>query len=166
MASGLFIDPMVLLRAAPLVSSTCTLLFARDQDFFLRIFNDIEQRKLSKSILTPYFTLFFNRGVYCVLLFIGTSTSTGIANVFTQPEALHRSSSFWWYVAGAALSTSHLLYAPAIAPSIGRLMQPKPDTDENDTLDEWLSVNKTRGWTVDLGAWLAFTVAVAKTLHV
>ena len=40
MASGAFFDSKTLLLAGPLVSSTCTLLFARDQDFFLSLLTD------------------------------------------------------------------------------------------------------------------------------
>ncbi|KXH33022.1 hypothetical protein CSIM01_05157 [Colletotrichum simmondsii] len=167
MASGQFFDPLVALRVAPLVSSTCTLLFAWDQHFFLSLFNDTsELRKKSAPMLKPYFNTFFSRGVFFVLGFIAVSTSTGIANLYTQPAALRSQGTYWWYAAGAAMSAGHLLYVPAVAPHVKALAEAKDDDDVNGILDEWLKANWLRMVTVDLGAWLAFGVGALSTLRV
>ena len=166
MASGRLFDPLVALRIAPLVSSTCTLLFARDQQFFLGILNHTEIRKQSKPLLSSYFKIFFRSGVVFVLGCLIASTATGIANIYTQRADLEVKDSFWWYTAGAALAASHLVYVPMISPSIQALREPRSNTDVNKSLDEWLSINLLRTVTVDLGAFLAFFVAVAKTLRV
>ncbi|KXH47141.1 hypothetical protein CSAL01_08550 [Colletotrichum salicis] len=166
MASGQFFDPLVALRVAPLVSSTCTLLFAWDQHFFLSLFNDTpELRKKSAPMLKPYFNNFFSRGVFIVLGFIAVSTSTGIANLFNQPAALRSQSTFRWYAAGTAMSAGHLLFVPAVAPHVKDLAEAKDDDDVNRILDKWLNANWLRMVTVDVGAWISFSVATLSTLR-
>ncbi|GKT44369.1 uncharacterized protein ColSpa_04550 [Colletotrichum spaethianum] len=167
MASRLFFDPMVALRVAPLVSSSGTLLFAWAQHFFLGLFNDnTEARKKSAPLLKPYFDTFFRRGVWVVLGFVAVSVSTAAANLYKQPEALQNKGTFWWYAAGATLSAGHLAYAPLVAPHVKALVEAEAEDDVNGILDDWLSVNWWRMVTVDVGAWLAFGVAVATTLSV
>jgi len=167
MASGLIFDPLVVLRAAPLVSSTCSLLYAWDQHFFLSILNRPENRKLSKPLLPSYFNTFFHKGVWIVLGCLAVTSSTSVANLYTQRSVLRARDSFWWYVGGAALSIGHLLFVPLIAPSVQRTVEAKPDSepDANASLDDWLSINFVRMVTVDLAAWLAVGVAVVKTLR-
>ncbi|KAI0594413.1 hypothetical protein F4775DRAFT_574130 [Biscogniauxia sp. FL1348] len=166
MASGLFFDPMVALRAAPLVSSTCTLLYAWDQHLFLSLLNARQVREHSRPLLPPYFKTFFRKGLPMVLGFLTVTTSTAVANLYTQRAALQARGSLWWYTAGAALAVSHLGFVPFVAPSVQALMEASSEDDTNKTLDEWLSVNMVRSLTVDLGAWIAVAVAVVKTLRV
>ncbi|KAK2040428.1 hypothetical protein LZ31DRAFT_474555 [Colletotrichum somersetense] len=167
MASRLFFDPMVALRVAPLVSSTCTLLYARDQHFFLGLFNrTAENRMKSAPMLKSYFGDFFRRGVGFVLGVIAISVTTATANLYIQPEALRRTGASWWYALGAAMSAGHLAYVPFVAPRVKALMEAEGEEDVNGILDSWLGVNWWRTVTVDFGAWLAFGVAVATSLHI
>ncbi|KAK4109000.1 hypothetical protein N656DRAFT_783665 [Canariomyces notabilis] len=171
-------DPVVALRAAPLVSSTCTLLYAWDQDFFLGLLNRPENhRARSRALLPPYFRTFFRRGVGFVVGCLAVTTWSSVANLYVRRPALHARQSFWWYVAGAALSSGHLLFVPVIAPSIKAIWDAdagKPETaegtngagiDANAALDEWLVINKIRSLTVDLAAWVTCVVAVTRTLE-
>lgn len=164
MASGLFFDPLVALRAAPLVSSTCTLLYAWDQHLFLSTLNRPETRKLSGPVVSPYFKVLFRRAIYQVLGFLAVTASTSIANLYSQRPLLNGRGSASWYKAGAILSASHILFVPIIANSVKSLVEDTHEDDSNGTLDRWLSINAIRGLTVDLGAWLACVVAVGKTL--
>ncbi|SPN98658.1 related to integral membrane protein [Cephalotrichum gorgonifer] len=164
MASRLFFDPVVALRTAPLVSSTCTLFYAFSQDFFLRIFNHADLRKENKSAVSPYFKIFFCRGLPIVLSLLSATTSTTVANLYTQPSSLRNKGAYSWYMAAAIFSASHILFVPFVPGSVKRLVENEKDTDANDTLDEWLSVNALRGLTVDLVAWVACVVAVGKSL--
>lgn len=163
MASKLFFDPVVALRAAPLVSSTCTFLYAWDQHLFLSNFNLPETRALSKPVISPYFKAFFRRAIWQVLGFITVTASTSVLNLYTGRPSLDARGSAWWYTAGAVLSTSHLFFAPLIAPNVQGLVEETKE-DINDMLDKWLSINAVRSLTVDLAAWAACVVAVGKTL--
>lgn len=165
MASGRFFDPLVALRTAPLISATCSLVFAKDEEFFLSIFSRPENRELSKPLLPSYFSTFFNNGLIFVLSALVVTTGTSIANLYTRPWALQAHGSYPWYVAGAVLSASHLLFVPSIAPSCKTLAEAKPDDDNHATLDEWRNINWIRGITADLGAWATLVVAVFKTLE-
>jgi hypothetical protein len=166
MASRLFFDPLVALRTAPLVSATCTLLYARDQDFFLRIFNEPENRPKSRALLPSYWQSFFRRGIYVVVGCLAATFWSSIGNLCIHRQVLHAKQSFWWYVAGAGLSVGHLLFVPAVAPSVKAIWDADEEgMDANAALDEWLSVNRIRMWTVDLAAWAACAVAVTKTLE-
>lgn len=168
MASGLIFDPLTALRAAPLISSTCTLLYAWDQHFFLSMLNcpSREIRPKATPVLQPYYVLFFRRGLPIVLTFILASAASAVANLRVRPDDLRAKGSFAWYAAGAALSAAHLAYVPWIAPSVQTLFEADPEeTDLHETLDGWLALNWRRMVTVDLGAWVAFAVAVAGTLR-
>ncbi|KAJ9143175.1 hypothetical protein NKR19_g7008 [Coniochaeta hoffmannii] len=166
MASYLFFDPLVALRAAPLVSSTCTLLYARDQQFFLGLLNRPDTRRHSKGLLPPFFRTFFREGVAFVVAMLAATTWGSVANLYVRRAGLRARGAFWWYVAGAVLSSSHLLFIPGVAPSIKRISDAKGEEGEdvNGDLDEWLGVNKVRMLTVDLAAWVACVVAVGKSL--
>ena len=163
MASGLFFDPLVALRAAPLVSSTCTLLYAWDQHLFLSNFNLPETRVQSKPVISPYFKAFFRRAIWQVLGFITVTASTSVLNLYTARPSLKSHGSASWYTAGAVLSVGHLLFVPIIAPKVQGLVEYTKE-DSNDVLDRWLSINAIRSLTVDLAAWVACVVAVGKTL--
>lgn len=163
MASKLFFDPLVALRAAPLVSSTCTLLYAWDQHHFLSILNHPDIRKLSQPLVSPYFKISFQRAVFQVVGFLAVTASTSVFNLYTGRPSLNAHGSASWYIAGAILSAGHLLFVPIIAPSVKGLVEDKHEKDSNNTLYKWLSINAIRGLTVDLAAWMACAVAVGKT---
>lgn len=82
MASNLFFDPLVALRATPLVSTTCTLLFAYEQHFFLSLFNRPQTRSKTRRFLTAYFTMFFAEGVVQVLGFLGVTAVSSLTNLY------------------------------------------------------------------------------------
>ena len=168
MASGLFFDPLVALRALPLVSSTCTLLYARDQHFFLGTLHRPDLRTKSRPLVSPYFAATFYRGVTFVVGLLAVTTWSSVANLYVHRPALHARQSFRWYVASAVLSASHLLFVPWIANSCKNLVFPNPDREGDDAaqaLDEWLWINWARMLTVDFAAWAVTAVAVTKTLR-
>ncbi|KAL2104999.1 hypothetical protein VUR80DRAFT_9180 [Thermomyces stellatus] len=165
MASRLFFDPLVALRTAPLVSSTCTLLFAWDQHLFLSNLNLPDTRALSKPVVRPYFRCLFRRSIAQVLGFVAVTAAASAANLRAHRPSLSARGSAPWYAAGALLAAGHLLFVPIIAPRVRALVQ-DAEVDPNDVLDKWLSVHAVRSLTVDLAAWVACAVAVGKTFVV
>ncbi|KAF4917616.1 hypothetical protein CGCVW01_v009689 [Colletotrichum viniferum] len=153
------------LLLAPLLSSTCTLLYAHEQHFFLSLFNHATARAHSKPLINPYYKEFFSRGLPIVLGFLAVSAGTALANLRVNQTLLQTKGTFWWYAAGAGLSLGHLAYVPLIAPHVQTLVDGKEGENLNDALDKWLVVNWRRMLTVDLGAWVAFGVAVLGTLE-
>lgn len=170
MASGLFFDPLVALCSAPLVSTTCTLLFAYEQHFFISLFNRPQTHPHSKGLLPSYFTLCFDEAIVQVFGFLGLTAATSFTNLYWDRNGsltLDECGSFWWYAAVAGFSFGHLLYAPLI---VGPVLTIKGDReiqkgrDVNGVLGDWLRVNRLRMLTVDLAAWVAAVIAVGKTL--
>lgn len=155
-----------MLRAAPLVTATCTLLYASDQDFFLGILNCPENRTHSRLLLPSYFNTFFHRGVLFVAGSLAVTTWSSIANLYVRRPALVAKHALWWYAATAVLSISHLLFVPVIAPSVKAILDAeKEPIDANASLDKWLSINRIRMMTVDFAAWVTCVVAVTRTLE-
>ncbi|PWY93556.1 hypothetical protein BO94DRAFT_511208 [Aspergillus sclerotioniger CBS 115572] len=157
MASGLILDPHSLFRAAPLITSTCTLWFAFDQDFFLNIFLHPSHRPHSETLLPSYFGVFFRRGVVRVLGLLALTLTGGGWNIRMQPR---QSPSWSWYVAGTAFAASHLLFVPAIAPKVHAIAEDKSRGESTRDLEGWLAVHRVRTWTVDLAAWGCFVVGM------
>lgn len=165
MASRMFFDPIVGLRALPLVSSTCTLLFGWDQTFFLGLLNRPETRQASKPLLPSYFARFFKAGAPFVVSLIAVSFWSGIANLVVRRSVLESRASWTWYLAGTVGALGHLLYVPWVAPPIRDIIEAKEDTDPNERLDSWIRINTIRTLTVDLAAWVSFVIAVGKALE-
>lgn len=167
MTSGLFFDPMAALAITPLVSSTCTLLFARDQHFFLRIFNTPENRPKSNKLLPTYFKTFFYTGLPGLVGFLGVTFWSCVGNYYWRHDALVSNQSLKWYLAGSGLALSHLLFAPFVASPIQAIVgNDRSKGEPTELLDRWLGLNLVRTLTVDFAAWACIVVAVIKNVAV
>jgi len=163
MASRLFFDPMAALAVAPLLSSTCTVFYAWDQHFFLRLFNTPQNRPKSNAILPSYFDAFFAAGLPYVVGFLGVTFWSTVGNYYWRYNKLVANQSLKWYLAGGAFALSHLLFVPWIAPHIKAIVHDDRSKGEpTELLDRWLGVNALRGLTVDVAAWACMTIAVLK----
>lgn len=172
MASGAFFNPRTLLLVTPLVSSTCSLWFAWDQDFFLGILTrppvDHDQ---ADAILPAYITGFFGSGPWAVVSLVGATFWSSLAAVWLERPLLRGRGSTALYAGAAALAAGHLVYVPAVAWKLKSLMDDdtaaaEEGTDNVGMLRRWLGVNRTRMLTTDVGAWLCAVVAVSRTLTV
>ncbi|KAF4466319.1 integral membrane [Fusarium albosuccineum] len=170
MASGAFFNPRTLLLVAPLVSSTCSLWYAHDQDFFLKLFTQAPvDRKKANEILPTYIKTFFDSGVWYVVSLLGITFWTSLANIWLERPLLESRGSTAWYGWTAALALGHLAYVPAVAWKLQALWEDNAaaaGTDNVGMLGRWLTVNMTRMLTTDLGAWLCAVVAISRTLAV
>lgn len=166
MGSRQLFDPLVALRVAPLITSTCALWYGWDQQFFFGIFTRPENQAKSRALLPSYFQYCFNHGVVSVLGVLTLTLTTSITNLYRGRAVLQDKQSFHWYAAGAALTASHLLFVPFVAPSVQRLFEDPTGDNAIENMEKWLSVNAIRTLTVDLAAWGSFAVAVMRTLTV
>ncbi|KAF3397618.1 hypothetical protein DPV78_008357 [Talaromyces pinophilus] len=167
MASRLVFDPMAALAVAPLVSSTCTLWYSFDQHHFLRVFNSPTNRPKSDSILPTYFKEFFAAGLLRVVGLLGLTFWTSIGNYYWRYDSLVGNQSLRWYVAGASLAASHLLFVPLVAPRIRAIVEDdRSKGTPTSVLDEWLNIHLWRTWTVDVAAWACLAVAVTLNVKV
>ncbi|KAH7165913.1 hypothetical protein EDB81DRAFT_267265 [Dactylonectria macrodidyma] len=169
MAPGTFFNPRTLLLVTPLVSSTCTLWFSRDQEFFLRIFTSRIDEEQANDVLPPYITAMFNRGTSAVVGLIGVTFSSSLANIWLYRPILQSRGSLRWYSLTAALALGHLAWVPAVAWKLKTIMD---DASEDEgttnvaTMRRWLKVNLIRMLTTDLSAWLCAVAAITTTLSV
>lgn len=167
MASRLFFDPLVIVRVAPLITATCTLVFGNVQHFFLSTLNLPENKKPSRALPPSYWDGFFRRGVKTAVALLLVTIGSSIANIYIEPASLKARESYAMYVTGAVLSVAHFIFAPIILPSGMSLTTNETQSGVNlfDILDRWLWAQTIQMWTVDLGAWLALLVAVGRTLQ-
>ncbi|ETS74284.1 hypothetical protein PFICI_14150 [Pestalotiopsis fici W106-1] len=162
MASRAFFDPMTLLRAAPVISSTAALCYSFDQYNFLTNFlRPIHGDYFNESV-PSYFASFFPAGLPQILLFYGISIGTGMANVSSQPNDAWR-----WYAAGTALAVGHFAFVPKIMWAVSALFEEfeDPKGQGNRKLKRWLDIHAVRSFVVDLPAWVCFSVAALASLQ-
>ncbi|KAL6849443.1 mRNA splicing protein [Amphichorda felina] len=185
MASGAF-SPKTALLLLPLVSSTSTLLFSFDQHSFLSVLTHPalvqNQGASSNAVISPYFSLFFPRGLVRVVTFLGVTTWSSVGCIYSSRVLLRSKGSLAWYAGAAALAVGHLLFVPVIAQSVKSILDNKGgdvavgdageavgDAKNNkkksnvDYMKDWLRVNMVRTLTTDLGAWVCAVIAVTKT---
>ncbi|KAM5342386.1 hypothetical protein ACJ41O_013352 [Fusarium nematophilum] len=168
MASGAFFNPRTLFLVTPLVSSTCTLWYAWDQDFFLKIFTrpPVDHRR-ANEMLPSYITGFFGTGPWAVVNLIGVTFWSSLAIIRLERPLLQSRLSTSWYAWSAALAFGHILFVPAVAWKLRALWEDNCEAEGTDSVGmmrRWLDVNMTRMLTVDIGAWLCAAVAVSRTL--
>ncbi|KAM5466706.1 hypothetical protein MauCBS54593_005964 [Microsporum audouinii] len=150
--------PRTLMRTVPLITSTCTLWYSFDQDFFLRIFLAPDHRAHSDKILPSYFRSFFGRGVVRVVGLLGLTLLAGGYNAFVDRPAR---ASLYWYSTGTLLAASHLLFVPLVAPKVQAIVEDKSQGSSTSDLEGWLNIHRVRTWTVDLAAWACFVVGAS-----
>ncbi|CAI7603783.1 unnamed protein product [Penicillium viridicatum] len=100
MASGLFFDPLKLLRVAPLLTTTSALLYAWDEHWYLSGFLRSEHKSETETILPSYFRRFFEQGVFIIAGLNTLTVSTSVANLLIDRPVLDRLRSSRWYWAG------------------------------------------------------------------
>jgi hypothetical protein len=161
MGSKVVFDPRVLLRTAPLITSTCTLWYSFDQDFFNNLFLHPNHRTRSNEILPSYFGAFFGPGTARVLGLLALTLTGGGYNILAGRSGSGGSASLPWYTAGTVLCASHLLFVPAVAPKIQAIVEDASKGSSTKDLEGWLSVHRIRTWTVDLASWVCFAVAIS-----
>lgn len=158
------INTLVLLRVAPLVTATCTLVFGNVQHFFLATLNQPANKTPSRALPPRYWAAFFRRGVATAVGLLAATIATSLANLYYHEGARGAGGA---YGAGAALAVAHFAFAPLILPRGVSLAtnETRDGVDLFDVLDRWLWAQTLQMWTVDLGAWLALAVAVGRALE-
>ncbi|KAI1402795.1 hypothetical protein F4819DRAFT_264440 [Hypoxylon fuscum] len=165
MASGQFFDPLTLLRVAPLITSTASLVIAGDSHLFLSSFinlNSPSQRPHVNALAPRYFETFFWKGLPCIFLTVGPSVAFGLTNFYARPAA----ASWAWYAGGTALALAHFAFVPKIMWKVKAAVDAKADADGTgaEAVQGWLDVHYVRMALADIPAWTCFLVATLKSL--
>ncbi|KAF3769764.1 hypothetical protein M406DRAFT_248376 [Cryphonectria parasitica EP155] len=165
MASGLFVDPATLLRLTPLISSTCTLWFAWDQRVMYGTFAHRDLEEQSKAILPLWWKKVLEiHDIERVLFPLTVTSVTSIINIRKYGSLLRAKGSWAWYAAGAALAVGHLAFVPGVVYKIKAMIDDNGKGEAVEQQRRWLTVHTLRTLTVDLGAWVACVIAVARTV--
>ncbi|KAH9908267.1 hypothetical protein F4778DRAFT_776576 [Xylariomycetidae sp. FL2044] len=156
-----------ILYLVPALSSTCSLYFAWDQLFFLRLFLKKDIRHHGNRLQASYWQSFFPVAAPIIIGLIFVTSGTSFALLRTSDAVLQQKKTYNWYLAGGALALCHFLWVPPIKPVIDKLQDDKKNVEEGAaTLQRWLNIHTTRFLTVDIACWVACVVAAAKTLSV
>ncbi|KAJ5585378.1 uncharacterized protein N7459_005178 [Penicillium hispanicum] len=168
MASGLIFDPIRLLQAAPLATSTGTLVNATLELIMTTTFLSPRLRPQSNAILPRWWDSFFKRGVWTVLaLNLGTIATSAATLVLNRERRALQTTAFYW--AGLAGAIGHLAFVPFVVGPVKGIVDAKEvgeggDGDGEDSataqMAKWVGVHRVRMLVADLPAWVAFVGAV------
>lgn len=172
MASGLIFNPIHLLHAVPLATSTATLAHALLELLTNNAFLLPSIRKESETVLPTWYDRVFNRAVWTVVtLNMGTISSAAATLYLNGQQPQLQTTKF--YSIGLACAIGHLLFVPFVAGPVQRVVEQsrlsaKPTTESRESKEsateamaKWLSVHRVRMLVADLPAWIAFVAAVA-----
>lgn len=166
MASDFFFDPLKLLRVAPLLTTTSTLVYAWDEHWYLSGFlhSEHQHREETKKILPGYFRRFFEQGVFIIAGLNTLTISTAITNLLTDRPVLNHLRSSRWYWAGLGFTICHFLFVPLIAYPIRDIMEDRSKGNSTKDLRRWIDIHRIRVLMADLPAWISFLGAVLSTI--
>ncbi|KAI5866083.1 hypothetical protein GGS23DRAFT_367624 [Durotheca rogersii] len=164
MASRRLFDPVTLLRVAPLLTSTATLVHAGDAHLFLSTLVGLRPQRPKVNELAPrYFESFFWRGLPLIFLGYGASVALGVANYVALRRAASVSA---WYAGGSVLALAHFAFVPKIMWRVKDAIDADeaPDGPGAQAIQRWLNVHYARMALADFPAWTCFFVAALKVL--
>ncbi|KAI1923989.1 hypothetical protein LOZ58_002374 [Ophidiomyces ophidiicola] len=163
MASGAFFDPIRLLRVAPLISSTGTLVYATAELIYNSSFLHHSVRKTSNELLPNWWNVVFHRGVWVVLALNLTTSTTAIANLILDHHFSIPTFSTKLYLAGLVGAVGHLFFVPWVAGPIRDIIDGRSTGGASGDMEKWLGFHRIRMVTADLVAWVAFLGAFSST---
>uniref|UniRef100_A0A060T4B2 ARAD1C03124p n=1 Tax=Blastobotrys adeninivorans TaxID=409370 RepID=A0A060T4B2_BLAAD len=161
MASGRIIpdfDIVKLIRVAPLISSTATLVHALAELNFLGAMVHPNTREKCNEIVPKVFRNYFSAGVQYVIAYGLTSVSLSIVNLVGQYSV--SGASRQWYMAGMAYAVAHYLFLPKVASPVRDIIEDASQGKSTEDLDRWLSIHRVRMAVADIPAWLCYILAI------
>ncbi|KAK1767709.1 hypothetical protein QBC33DRAFT_55676 [Phialemonium atrogriseum] len=158
MASGQVFDPLVLLRVAPLVTSSFSLWYCVDQHMFYNNFIIPTNRAKGNDILPSYWKSFLAPGLGCIFSLYGLSGGAAIANTYAAAGTSR------WYGIGAVFTAAHFLFVPAVSKAISAMIKGENKGDIWKHLQRWLRLHALRSIFIDFPGWLCFLTAAMQSL--
>ncbi|KAG9560084.1 hypothetical protein KCU77_g10751, partial [Aureobasidium melanogenum] len=164
MASHQFFDPVVLLRIAPLITSSATLSYCWAQNAFISIFTRQRNREKSNTLLPTYIEDWFYGYTGQLIAAYTTTILTAGANCFFHRQIFAASNSAKWYAAGAVFSAAHFAFVPAVAWKFTSIINDETKGNSVKVLDDWLKVHRIRSLTVDIISWACILLGVLRAV--
>lgn len=160
MASGLIFNPIHLLHAAPLATSTATLAHALLELITDAAFLQPQIRQQSETVLPTWYNQVFGRAVWTVVT-LNLSTISAAAATLVLNRQRHDLQTPVFYWVGMAGAIGHLMFVPFVAGPVQRIIEAKGKKSQSTRdMERWLSVHRVRMLVADLPAWIAFVGAV------
>ncbi|KAI1764079.1 hypothetical protein GGR53DRAFT_466635 [Hypoxylon sp. FL1150] len=144
MAAGLLIDPITLLRFAPVISSTY-----------------IGRQRQDAALVRRH--LLQSRAPRVVGLLLTTILTSAANTRYAPGQLLHERGSFIWYSSAITFALGHHVYFPLILPYIKAVKGDAKEKNVNE-LRNWFYVHNWRTLAVDLAGWVCCIVAAVKTV--
>ncbi len=151
-----------LVLLTPLLTSTAYLQCARDETFFFTLFLHPSHLSRSSAILPSYLAQFSRPGMIIIATIFGIQLLAALWAISLSEETM-------WYWAGLVLTIGHFPFAPWAAPHLSKIgaMGREGKVDDKKVWEEmegFLRAHRWRTWTMNLGAWMCFLVAVVKCM--
>lgn len=156
MASGVVFDPMRLLRVAPLVSSTGSLVFATSELLMNSAFLQSEIRQQSNKVLPKWYEKVFYRAVCIVIALNTVSTTSAVANIVVDHRTYVPTLSTRLYTVGLIAAIGHMAFVPFVATPIQQMVEDSSQEGATAEMEKWLSFHRIRMAVADLPAWISF----------
>ena len=159
MASGLFFDPIRLLRIAPLIGTTGSLAEDTAELIIFSAFTDPRLRRSADQLPPQWFATVFARAGSVLIFFNAITTSTAIANPMRDwPNGGPPPLSMKFYAAGLAAALGHMMFAPwVIGPMDAPVWNITNDRAKEGAVSEmrrWLCLHRMCMPVADVPAWL------------
>ncbi|KAL4954424.1 hypothetical protein BDW69DRAFT_163231 [Aspergillus filifer] len=174
MASGLITDPLRLVRVAPLITTTASLMFAWDEHWFLSGFlshkfnaeADPDYQEHSEALLPRYFRRFFEQGIFIIAGLNCCTLTSSIANLVLSRRASTSQSAVTTrlYAAGLGFTVLHFLFVPLVAYPIRDIMEDRSKGETRKDLKKWIDIHRVRVLIADLPGWMSFLTAVLSSV--
>ncbi|KAJ5943625.1 hypothetical protein N7516_003793 [Penicillium verrucosum] len=147
MASGLFFDPLKLLRVAPLLTTTSALLYAWGEHWYLSGFLRSQHKSETETILPSYFRRFFEQGIFGIFIVAGLNIltlSSSVANLLIDRPVLDRLQSSRWYWVGLVFIIFRLLSVPLITYPIRDIIENRSQGESTKDLQHRIDMHRIR----------------------
>lgn len=154
-----------LLRLAPLVISTASVMCGVDQTTAIRPFAQPSLAKTGGPVLPHWFPGFFNRTIAVVGISYPLAFGTALLNTWKYGATLEPTTKYFYW-AGMVFSAGHFLYGPGAMQIIARICEKQdPGPKNTQATHEWLAMNFVRMLTVDGPGWVMYFCAVLSAVR-
>lgn len=149
-----------LVRLAPLIISTASVMCQIDQTAAIRPFAQPTLAKSGGVVLPYWFPIFLTRTIPVVVLSYPLAFGTALLNTWKYGATLDNTTKYFYW-AGMVFSAGHFLYGPSAVKIIVRINGTKNPGPRNTlAVHEWLAMNFIRLLTIDVPGFLMYLCAV------
>ena len=154
-----------ILRLAPLITSTITLMYGFDHQLFFNAFLETSQSSRTAYFLPHWMKEFVPRAKWIIIFGYFSTLVLAITNQYAQPQSLQTNGAGTWYWCGLAGTLAHFLFAKTAIQSLNRLQDESKSEQSLVELRQWMDMNLRRILVTDLPAWTCYCVAACKVVQ-